>query len=94
MLFVKIKVSPYVTYILQCSDGTFYTGVTTELNKRLAQHNGSLPGGARYTSARRPVKFVYYEFHQNRSSAQKRESFIKKLSRQQKTELIQNQNLD
>ena len=76
---------PY-TYIVQCADGTFYTGWTTDLEKRLAAHNEG--AGAKYTSSRIPVELVYWEQAENRSMAQKREASIKKLSRGKKVELI------
>jgi putative endonuclease len=74
-------------YIVECSDGTFYTGWTTDPERRVAQHNKGI--GAKYTSARRPVKLVYLEKHRNRTSAMKRELAIKKLKRAQKSKLIE-----
>lgn len=76
---------PY-TYIVQCADGTFYTGWTIDLEKRLAAHNEGV--GAKYTSSRTPVELVYWEVAENRSMAQIREYSIKKLSRCKKAELI------
>jgi putative endonuclease len=73
-------------YILQCSDGTFYTGWTTDLERRLKTHNAGR--GAKYTKLRRPVKLVYSEELANRSVAQKREMAIKRLSRAKKIVLI------
>lgn len=78
---------PYSVYILQCSDGTLYTGIARDLQKRLVEHNSS-DKGAKYTKNRRPVKLLYSEAAQDRSSASKREYAIKKLSRQEKLELI------
>ena len=74
-------------YILKCSDGTFYTGWTTDPERRVAQHNKGV--GAKYTSTRRPVKLVYLETHPNRTDAMKRELAIKKLKRVQKSRLIE-----
>jgi putative endonuclease len=74
-------------YILQCSDGTFYTGWTTDPERRVAQHNKGI--GAKYTSIRRPVKLVYLEPHPNRTEAMKRELEIKKMKREQKSRLIE-----
>jgi len=74
-------------YILECADGSFYTGIAKELEKRLDEHNNS-PKGAKYTKARRPVKVVYEEKHRSKSSALKRELAIKKMSRVQKERLI------
>ena len=83
----KIEKSGWFVYILECKDKTLYTGITTNLEKRLEQHNSS-PDGAKYTRARRPVKMVYNESHINRSEATKREYEIKKLSRLDKLKLI------
>lgn len=78
---------PYFVYILRCSDNTLYTGITTDLEKRLHEHN-HLPSGAKYTRSRRPVVCVYSESCDDRSAALKREMAIKKLSRLEKTRLI------
>ncbi|MBP0047956.1 GIY-YIG nuclease family protein [Marinobacterium sp. AK62] len=76
--------------MLRCSDGSYYTGVTTDMERRLAEHNGERAGrGARYTRARRPVVVVWQEQGHNRGSALKREYAIKQLSRKQKHELCQ-----
>ena len=74
------------TYILRCSDGTYYTGWTNDLEKRLAAHNSKR--GAKYTKARLPVELVYYEKFEDKTDAQKREYAIKKLTRAQKEMLI------
>lgn len=79
----------YFVYILECNDGSLYTGITKDVTKRLDQHNSS-PKGAKYTKARRPVKLVYQETSDDRSSASKREYSIKKLTRLQKLKLINN----
>lgn len=73
-------------YILECSDGTYYTGWTTDPERRVKQHNKGI--GAKYTSVRRPVKLVYLEPLPDRTDAMKRELAIKKLKRIQKHELI------
>jgi len=77
-------------YILQCADGTFYTGWTTDPERRVAQHNKGV--GAKYTSTRRPVALVYLESHPNRTAAMKRELAIKKMKRSQKSRLIEGVN--
>jgi len=77
----------YYVYILKCSDATLYTGITTDLSRRLKEHNSSKKG-AKYTMLRRPVELLYSEEHEDRSSASKREYAIKKLSREKKLELI------
>ena len=74
-------------YILQCNDKTFYTGITTDLARRIIEHNSS-DLGARYTRSRRPVKLVYAIFKQDRSSAAQEERRIKKLSRSEKLKII------
>jgi len=77
----------YFIYILQCSDNTLYTGITTNLDRRIKEHNDSKLG-AKYTKVRRPVKLVYSKEFTDRSEASKEESRIKKLSRQQKIDLF------
>lgn len=77
----------YFVYILECSDDSLYTGIAKDVDKRLEEHNSS-DKGAKYTKARRPVKLVYKESSQDRSSASKREYAIKKLSRSKKLQLI------
>lgn len=74
----------YFTYILKCSDGTFYTGITNDLEKRLRQHNGEILGGAIYTRSKRPVVLKYFEKLKNRSDALKREYEIKQMRREEK----------
>ncbi|MEK9132195.1 MAG: YgjP-like metallopeptidase domain-containing protein [Patescibacteria group bacterium] len=76
----------YHLYILKCADKTLYTGVTTDLDRRIKEHNTSNLG-AKYTSARRPVKLVYSRKFADRSEAQKEESRIKRLSRAEKLKL-------
>ncbi|MBM4428117.1 MAG: GIY-YIG nuclease family protein [Chloroflexi bacterium] len=73
-------------YILECSDGTYYTGWTTDPERRLAQHNKGM--GARYTKTRRPVKLVYLEPQPDKITALKRERAIKALPRKKKIELF------
>lgn len=75
-------------YIVRCADGTLYTGVAVDMARRVAEHNGRGPGGARYTRARRPVRLVYQEQAANRSAACKREYRIKQLTRSEKLKLI------
>lgn len=77
----------YYVYILKCSDTTLYTGITTDLKRRVDEHNSSKKG-AKYTKVRRPVELVYFEHLPDRSSASKREYAIKKLSREKKLELV------
>jgi len=77
----------YFVYILECNDGSLYTGITKDISKRLNEHNLS-DKGAKYTKVRRPVKLVYKESSENRSTASKREYAIKKLTRLKKLALI------
>ena len=79
--------SNWHVYMVRCADGTLYTGVAVDPEKRLAEHNEG-PAGARYTRARRPVELVYVEPAANRSAACKREWAIKRLSRSQKLRLV------
>ena len=76
------------TYILKCGDGSLYTGWTNDLEKRIKCHNAGK--GAKYTRSRRPVVLVYREQAADRSAALRRERAIKRLTRKQKLELIQN----
>ena len=76
------------TYILKCSDNSFYTGYTTDLSSRVKTHNEGL--GAKYTRGRLPVELVYYETFETKSQALKREISIKKLTKTQKEKLIEN----
>lgn len=80
----------YHTYILKCSDDTLYTGITTDIDRRIEEHNGldKNKKGAKYTSARRPVKLVYSEVFEDRSSASKEEYRIKSMTRKEKEFLI------
>ena len=79
----------FYVYILQCTDGSFYTGYTKNLAERTKQHeNGK---GAKYTKSHKPQKIAYVEDLDSRSQAMKRERAIKKLSRQQKIDLINSQ---
>ena len=73
-------------YILECSDGSLYTGWTNDLEKRLAKHNSR--EGAKYTRGRTPCKLVYFEEYETKIEATKREFAIKKLKRQEKIKLI------
>jgi putative endonuclease len=83
---LKIK-QAYSVYILECADGTYYTGITTDLARRIDEHNHS-GKGARYTRARRPVTLRYHETCADKSHALKREITIKRLTRTAKTHLI------
>ena len=78
--------SPCYCYIVECADGTYYTGWTTDPDRRLKMHNKG--NGAKYTKMRLPVKLVYVEEQLDRKTAMKREMAIKKMRRQGKRNLI------
>lgn len=78
----------YYVYFARCADDTIYTGYTTDLAQREKQHNAGK--GARYTQGRRPVKFIYHEKHKTLSAALRREYKLKKLSREEKENIIAN----
>jgi len=78
----------WFVYILKCSDATLYTGITTDLKRRVAEHNNS-PLGAKYTHGRRPVKLVYSKEFKTKSLAAIEEARIKKISRKEKLNLCQ-----
>lgn len=77
----------YFLYILRCQDLTLYTGITTDLDRRIKEHNLSTLG-ARYTCGRRPVKLIYCKQFASRSLAAREECRIKKLPRSKKIEMI------
>ena len=77
----------WVVYILQCKDGTLYTGITDDLKRRLAQHRAGK--GAKYTRGRAPLTLVYQEFCEGHSHALRREIEIKRLSRAEKLTFIE-----
>ena len=77
----------HYVYILRCADGTFYTGYTTDPERRTSVHNSGK--GAKYTRPRRPVELIYTEEFDDKSDAQKREYAIKQLTRTEKEQLIE-----
>lgn len=85
----EYALSGWHIYMVRCADGTLYTGVTTDLARRIAEHNGVKRGGARYTRCRRPVELVWYEAAETRALACKREYALKGLSRQAKLKLVE-----
>ena len=78
----------FYTYIVECSDHSFYTGWTNNLEKRIATHNAGK--GAKYTKYRLPVTLVYFEIYPDKQAAMRREYAIKQLTRKQKLTLIAN----
>lgn len=86
------KKSSWYVYMMRCKDNTLYSGITTDLERRLAEHNGVLAGngkdkGAKYTKARRPVVLVYKRSCKDRSSAASAEAALRKLSKTEKEKL-------
>ena len=80
--------SGWFLYVLRCGDDSLYTGITTDLDRRVQQHNDGV--GARCTRSRRPVRLVYWEPHPDRASASRREYQVKHLSRAAKEQLVLN----
>lgn len=81
--------SQWFVYMVRCADQSLYTGVATDVERRVTEHNHSDQLGARYTRSRRPVELVYQETCDNRSHACQREYALKQLSRGRKLALIE-----
>ena len=81
----------WFVYILKCADGTFYTGITTDVKRRLREHNGSVLG-AKYTRGRRPVKLAYFRKTKNKPLAAREECRIKRMTRWKKLKLFRVKN--
>ena len=77
----------YYTYIVECNDGTLYTGYTNDIDKRIKAHNEGK--GAKYTKSRRPVRLVYQESFETKEEAMSREWHIKRMDRADKIKLIE-----
>jgi putative endonuclease len=77
---------PHAVYVVRCSDGTLYTGYTTDVERRIAEHDRG--EGAAYTRGRTPVELVHVEYFETRSAAMSREAAIKALSRPEKDALL------
>jgi putative endonuclease len=75
-------------YVLECADGSLYTGIAVDVARRLRQHNGELAGGPRYTRGRRPVRLRWSDTAPDHSAALQREAAIKRLARTEKLQLI------
>lgn len=84
----------YFVYMVRCADTTFYVGITTDLSRRIDEHNGIKKGGARYTRAKRPVSLCYKMQYPSRSEASRQEYLLKQLSHTQKEELCKQFILD
>lgn len=80
--------SSWQVYLLRCNDNSLYAGITTDIERRLQQHNNSKLG-AKYTRARRPVSLVYIESANDRSAASKREHQLRLLTKLKKEQLVQ-----
>lgn len=85
-----MSLSAWFVYIVEAENGHFYTGITTDLARRLAEHQ-TKQGGARFFHTSAAKQIIYQEPHPDRSSASKREAAIKKMSRKAKITLIENQ---
>lgn len=81
-----MRIHIYFVYILRCSDGSYYTGITTDLKRRVAEHNSGK--GARYTKGRLPVRLIYSHICIGRAEALREEASIKKMSKDQKYSMI------
>ena len=78
----------WFVYIIECSDGSLYCGITCDLGRRINEHNGLQPGGARYTRSRRPVRLVSNAIFENRSEASRAEYKIKKTRKDKKVQTL------
>lgn len=86
----KEQAKEWLVYILECNDGSYYTGITKDLERRFKQHTGGR--ASRYTRSRRPLKLLYTETCFTRSEALIRECAVKSLPRKQKEKLVQSRN--
>lgn len=78
----------YYLYIVRCSDNSLYCGITTDLERRIKEHNSNTSKGAKYLRAKKPVHLVYFEKFKDRNSALVREAEVKKFSKSKKESLI------
>lgn len=85
---MAVQALNWLCYLLECADGTLYTGITNDLDKRLAAHNSGT--ASKYTRSRLPVHLVYAEPHPDRAAASRREAALKKMSRASKLVLMAN----
>ena len=84
---LHVQLKPWFVYILRCRDDTLYTGITTDVGRRIEEHNAGKAPGARYTRSRRPVELAYAEEAPSRAAASRREIAIKQCDRQDKLAL-------
>ena len=80
--------SPWLVYLLECADGTLYCGITTNMERRLGQHTGQVPGGARYTQGRRPVRLLASRACGCKGDALRLELAVKSRPRHQKLQFL------
>ena len=80
--------STWLVYLLECADGTLYCGITTNMERRLGQHNGQVPGGARYTQGRRPVRLIASRACGCKGDALRLELAVKSRPRAQKQQFL------
>lgn len=83
-----MPINQWLVYIVRCADNSLYTGITTDVGRRLAEHNSADGLAAKYTRSRRPVHLVYQETVSGRAEATRRESQIKRLSKSAKEALL------
>jgi len=83
--------SPWWIYLIRCNNGSLYTGISTDVQRRFAEHQSNSPKAAKYLRGKGPLELVFYQEIGNRSEASIAEAKIKKLSRQQKQSLIEGQ---
>ncbi len=88
MKMTNKKTANWSVYLLRCSDNSLYAGITTDIERRLIEHNQCNKTGAKYTRVRRPVLLAYLESAENRQSASQREYQLKQLSKAQKEKLV------
>ncbi|GLX79109.1 hypothetical protein tinsulaeT_24490 [Thalassotalea insulae] len=84
----------WFVYLLRCADNSLYTGITTDVERRLKQHNHCNKTGAKYTRVRRPVALAYLEPATNRSAASQREYQLKQLTKAEKERLVKKQAIE
>ena len=80
--------SAWLVYLLECADGTLYCGVTNNMDRRISQHNGQIPGGARYTRGRRPVRLLANRACGDKNEALRLEKAVKSQPRTHKLQFL------
>ncbi|MFN8369043.1 MAG: GIY-YIG nuclease family protein [Bacteriovoracaceae bacterium] len=83
-----IKENPWYVYIIETDKGFYYTGITTDIDRRFKEHKSNKKKGARFFRSSKPIKIIYFEKYENRSLATKREIEIKKMTKLQKVLLV------